>query len=431
MSRLIVLMNGVEAGHLDYEQGRLSFTYSEDWRSRDGAVPLSLSMSLAAPTHTGATINAFIWGLLPDNEQIIREWAARFHVSARQPFGLIGAVGEDCAGAVQFVLPDRLEAVVSGDRDGVEWLDTKDVAERLAGLRTNRGAWRRAGDGGQFSLAGAQPKIALMQQDGRWGIPMGRLPTTHILKPPSADLEAQAENEHFCLSVLRSLGLTVAQSRVQWFDDEAAIVLERYDRIPTPEGIARVHQEDFCQALGVPPERKYQNAPGPGLKDIIALVRTVSVEPQEDVNTLVDASIFNWMIGGSDAHAKNFSLLLAAGGRARLAPIYDVASILPYAPQVQFQDVKLAMKIGGEYRLADIGLRHWRRFADENRLDFDVVMGRIEAFANQLPDLAATVRDQIAAEGAAHVLNDKLAAIFAERAKWVRAQLERAQPGTE
>jgi len=382
-------------------------------------------MPMTAAAHTGAKVGAFIWGLLPDNEQIIQEWARRFHVSARQPFGLIGAVGEDCAGAVQFVAPDRVDAVLSGQLDGIEWLSTAQIAERLAGLRTNRGAWRRVGDGGQFSLAGAQPKIALTQQNGEWGIPTGRVPTTHILKPPSADLEAQAENEHFCLSVLGQLGLPVAQSSVRSFDGEIAIVVERYDRLVTEAGVLRIHQEDFCQALGVMPEKKYQNEGGPGLKDIISLIREVSEDPQEDVQTVVDATIFNWIIGGSDAHAKNFSLLITAGGRSRLAPIYDVASVLPYAPQVQFQDVKLAMKIGGEYRLSEINMRHWSRFSDENKLDIDHVRERIRTMADQLPDVSAKVKDQIASDGAGHTIIDKLASICVDRAKWVNHQLAR------
>ncbi|MFN3521276.1 MAG: type II toxin-antitoxin system HipA family toxin [Phenylobacterium sp.] len=425
-SHLIVLMNGAEAGRLDYERGRLSLTYDAAWQNTRGAIPISLSMPLTQAAHSGTNVGAFIWGLLPDNEQIIQDWARRYQVSARQPYGLIGAVGEDCAGAVQFVAPERVPAVLKGERDNIEWLNEAEVAERLLDLRTSRSAWRRSGDAGQFSLAGAQPKIALIHQDGRWGIPAGRVPTTHILKPPSADLDAQAENEHFCLSVLSRLGLTVARSTVQMFEGEVAIVLERYDRTPAEGRFERVHQEDFCQALGVMPQQKYQNQGGPGLRDLIVLIREVSLSPNDDVATLVDASIFNWIIGGSDAHAKNFSLLLTGGGRARLAPIYDVASILPYAPKVQFQDVKLAMKIGGEYRLSEIGIRHWVRFAEENRIDFDYVRSRIASMADQLPDLAKTVRDEIAKAGAAHPLLDKLTTVLVDRSAWVKTQLEKA-----
>ena len=426
MSRLIVLMNGVEAGTLVSDRGRLILSYADSWRRDRNAITVSLSMPMTAQTHAGSAVEAFVWGLLPDSEAIIRNWASRFQVSARQPFGLIGAVGEDCAGAVQFVHAERLDAVLSGACDGVAWITDEEVGARLADLRVNKGAWRRSGDQGQFSLAGAQPKIALIRQRGRWGVPSGRVPTTHILKPPSSDVEAQAENEHFCLSLLRRFDLPVAHSYVRRFGEEIAIVVERYDRFEEPDGtLRRVHQEDFCQALGVPPHKKYQNQGGPGLRDVLGMLREVSANPQEDIDTLLTASIFNWMIGGSDAHAKNFSLLLGSAGRHRLAPVYDVASILPYSPQVQFEDIKLAMKIGGEYRLRDIGLKHWARFSVENRLDPEMVRGRIAQMALRLADEAASVRDQIASEDASHPLYEKLAICFAERAAWVRKELDK------
>lgn len=424
MSHLVVLLNGVRAGRLDYERGRLSFTYDEAWRARPDALPLSLSMPLNTADHAGTPVAAFIWGLLPDNDQIIRDWARRFHVSANQPFGLIGAVGEDCAGAVQFVKPDRVEAVLSGEDDDIEWLSEANVSERLAALRLHRGAWRRDGDAGQFSLAGAQPKIALHNQGDRWGIPTGRIPTTHILKPPSADFEAQAENEHFCLAMLGRLGLTVARSTVRRFEGEVAIVVERYDRLPFGNGIARVHQEDFCQALGVMPHDKYQNQGGPSVADLIDLTRTVSAAPVEDVHTLLDATIVNWIIGGSDAHAKNFSLLLAAGGTARLAPVYDVASALPYQPQIQFQDIKLAMKVGGEYVLEKVALRHWDRLAEENSLDPTFVRERIQEIARRLPDAAADTHRQMREEGLDHDLLARLASNISDRAAWAIRQFE-------
>lgn len=399
MTHLVVLLNGARAGRLDYERGRLSFAYDRAWRERPDALPLSLSLPLNIAEHTGPAVAGFIWGLLPDNEHIIRDWARRFHVSARQPFGLIGAVGEDCAGAVQFVQPDRIEAVLNGEGDEIEWLSEADVSERLAALRLHRGAWRRDGDAGQFSLAGAQPKIALHNREDRWGIPAGRIPTTHILKPPSADFEAQAENEHFCLAMLSRLGLTVARSTVHRFGEEVAIVVERYDRLPFNDTIVRVHQEDFCQALGVMPDVKYQNQGGPSFADLIDLTRHVSASPVEDSHTLLDAAIVNWIIGGSDAHAKNFSLLLTAGGEARLAPIYDVASVLPYQPQIQFQDIKLAMKVGGEYALSKIVLRHWDRLAAECRFDREFVRERIQAIVQKIPDAAADTYRQMREEG--------------------------------
>jgi serine/threonine-protein kinase HipA len=269
-------------------------------------------------------------GLLPDNELVLGQWAQKFQVSARNAFSLISAVGEDCAGAVQFVRPERLDAVLGQHPPEIEWLDEGNIENRLRTLREDQSAWRIPRDTGQFSPAGAQPKTALLFQDGKWGVPSGRVPTTHILKPPTTALDGHAENEHFSLELARALGLPVVDSRIVHFQNEIAIVVERYDRLRTEAGIRRVHQEDICQALTILPTQKYQNEGGPGIDDIVQLLRTHSGEPREDVDTFIDSVAFNWLIVGTDAHAKNYALLIGAQGRARLAPLYDVASILPH-----------------------------------------------------------------------------------------------------
>ena len=178
---LVALLGGKEVGRVRRDRrGRLKFVYDRTWREAPGAYPLSLSMPLAAEEHGPAAIEAFLWGLLPDNELVLQRWARKFQVSARSAFALISQVGEDCAGAVQLVLPERLQAVLSGSQDEVEWLDEHDIAERLRTLRKDHAAWRLPRDTGQFSLAGAQPKTALLLDNERWGIPCGRIPTTHI-----------------------------------------------------------------------------------------------------------------------------------------------------------------------------------------------------------------------------------------------------------
>jgi len=251
---LIAILDGQETGRVVRDaHGRLSFTYNEDWRTADNAYPLSISMPLALAQHGNDKIDPFLWGLLPDNEMVLGQWARKFHVSARNAFSLIGAVGEDCAGAVQFVQPERLDAVLGQQPPEIEWLDEADIALRLRTLRQDHSAWRIPRDTGQFSLAGAQPKTALLFEDGRWGVPSGRVPTTHILKPPTGAFDGHAENEHFCLELARALGLPVVDSKIMHFQDEVAIVVERYDRIRTPDGLRRVHQEDICQALAIPP----------------------------------------------------------------------------------------------------------------------------------------------------------------------------------
>jgi serine/threonine-protein kinase HipA len=262
-----------------------------------------------------ARIEAFLWGLLPDNDRVLENWGRRFQVSPRNVFRLITHVGEDCAGAVQFVSPERFETLQKepGSRD-VKWLTEDHVAERLRALRADYSQWRSAQDTGQFSLAGAQPKTALLFERKRWGIPSGRVPTTHILKPPTGEWDGHAENEHFSLRLARAAGLIVPNSTVQRFGDEVAIVIERYDRIRQGDRWSRIHQEDMCQALGLHPTRKYESDGGPDAAKIGELLRAQSSSPQEDVVSFVDSIIFNWLIAGTDAHAKNFGLLLGSNG---------------------------------------------------------------------------------------------------------------------
>ena len=183
-------------------------------------------------------------------------------------------VGEDCAGAVQFVSPERLETLIAepAARE-IQWLTEEDVAERLRTLRADHSAWRAASDTGQFSLAGAQPKTALLFERKRWGVPSGRIPTTHILKPPTGEWDGHAENEHFSLQLARSLGLIVPNSSVVRFQDEIAIVVERYDRARAGGRWVRIHQEDMCQALGLHPTRKHESDGGPGVRRIVELLR--------------------------------------------------------------------------------------------------------------------------------------------------------------
>ena len=401
-NRLIALLAGREVGTVHYKNARLSFVYSDAWRADPNAYPLSLSMPLASAEHGHARIEAFLWGLLPDNDRVLENWGKRFQVSPRNVFRLLAHVGEDCAGAVQFVDPERLEALQADTAaKEVKWLTEDEVAARLRALRADHSAWRSAQDTGQFSLAGAQPKTALLFERKRWGVPSGRTPTTHILKPPTGDWDGHAENEHFSLQLARAAGLIVPNSTVQHFGDEIAIVVERYDRVRDGRQWARIHQEDMCQALGIYPMRKYENDGGPGARTIAELLREQSSNPEEDVQSFVDAIIFNWLIAGTDAHAKNYGLLLGSGGVVRLAPFYDLASILPYQT-IDIQKAKLAMKIGGEYRLRYIGLRHWRKFAAEMRLDEGLLMDRIRAIAALLPDHAASIQKELETSGLSH-----------------------------
>jgi len=416
---LVVLLGGREIGRIERDRrGRLVFLYDPGWRALEDAMPLSLSMPLAAAEHPHARVDAWLWGLLPDNHLILERWGQRFQVSAHNAFGLISHVGEDCAGAVQLVRPERLAAVQAPRRPEVAWLTSRQIGERLAQLRADHSAWRSPEDAGQFSLTGAQPKTALYFDGRRWGVPAGRTPTTHILKPAHGEFAGHIENEHFCLALARELGLPTASSEVRRFGDEPAIVVERYDRVrstgPGTQPVVRLHQEDLCQALGLLPSTKYQNEGGPGARDAVALLRDHSSRPAEDVDAFVDALGFDWLIAGTDAHAKNYSVLHAAGGRVRLAPLYDVASALPYG--FDPHRLRLAMKIGGQYRLRSIGAHQWRSLASELRLDADRVVSRLADVAARLPDAAAAIGSRAGRAGLDRRFVERLVHLLATRA---------------
>jgi serine/threonine-protein kinase HipA len=416
-TQLIAFAEGLVVGTVtNAKGGRLSFLYSDEWLASPGAYPLSVSMPLSPDEQGYRRIHPFLWGLLPDNEIVLGQWARKFHVSPRNVFGLISNVGEDCAGAVQFVKPERLDAVRPAGPPEVQWLDEAGVADRLRTLRRDQSAWRIARDTGQFSLAGAQPKTALLLEKGRWGVPSGRTPTTHILKPPTGEFDGHAENEHFCLELARSLQLPVANSEIRRFKDEIAIVIERYDRVRTGRTIRRVHQEDICQAMGLPPTQKYQSDGGPSIRTIAELLTKSSTAPSEDIHTFVNAVAFNWFIAGPDAHAKNYALLLGAESRIRFAPLYDLASALPY-PGMRPIGLKLAMKIGGEYALRNIAARHWRRLAAETHLNPEKLLANLGAIAQAMPDHVATIRERSNQEGLAHPILARLSERLIVRAR--------------
>lgn len=212
---LTVLLRGVVAGRLErLDGGLLRFEYLDEYRFGRDAVPLSISMPLQIRSHPDGIIRPWLWGLLPDNQDVIDRWARQFHVSGSSPFSLLSTpIGEDCAGAVQFVAEQGVQALRNG-AGRVEWLTRDEVGERLRVLRQDSTSWLGHGFTGQFSLAGAQAKTALLLEGGRWGVPSGSIPTTHILKPAVAGFDDHDLNEHLCLAAARRVGLTAARTRV-------------------------------------------------------------------------------------------------------------------------------------------------------------------------------------------------------------------------
>jgi serine/threonine-protein kinase HipA len=421
---LSVLLEGRVVGQLERRAGgKLSFEYDAAWRSAEDAYPLSLSVPLAAARHEHRPVSAYQWGVLPEKPLVLDHWTRQFQVSPADAFALLAHVGEDCPGAVQFARAERKAALLTSRKTEVGWLDEAQIGARIRALRKDHGAWRIPSDTGQFSLAGAQPKTALFFDGQRYGVPAGRTPTTHILKPPVPELDGHPENEHVCLGLARALGLPSASSAVHRFDGEIAIVIERYDRIHQGSRWYRIHQEDGCQALSVLPTGKYQSEGGPGAKELIELLRTYSTRAAEDVDAFVDALIFNWLIGGTDAHGKNYSILIGRGGQVRLAPLYDVASAYAY-PHLNAHKLKLAMKIGGTYRIREIDRRRWQAFAREVHVDDSALIARARSMAEALPGEFARLRKQAVREGLKHPVLGRLQRAFEQQAARCMASLE-------
>ncbi|WP_328331006.1 type II toxin-antitoxin system HipA family toxin [Kribbella sp. NBC_00382] len=419
MPDLLLLLGKDVAGTVSRTStGSLAFAYDSSYITKEPATPVSVSMSLQLALHTDSQISPWLWGLLPDNDAVLNRWAREFQVSARSPFALLSTpLGEDCPGAVRLIPPNRLEAIRADSPTlaDIEWLTEAQVAQRLRDLKTDATAWLGSGGTGRFSLAGAQAKTALFRDGQRWGQPQGALATSHILKPAITGLDDHDLNEHLCLSAMRTAGLRAVRTWIERFEDQSAIVVRRYDRAIQGDEQIRTHQEDLCQALSVHPENKYQNQGGPGPREIADLFRR-SMSPAaalEATGHFLDALVWNWVIAGTDAHAKNYSLLLS-GRDLRLAPFYDVASALPY--DIAEQKLRLAMKFGGDYRV-NPGGSPWPHLARALQLPEEVVRHHADRVIGSVPDAfsAAAANPEIQALGSP--LPQRLLDLVAARAR--------------
>jgi serine/threonine-protein kinase HipA len=424
---LTVLLRDRVAGVVTRARGgKLGFDYDDAYRRQEGATPLSLSMPAQVKTHPDRVVTPWMWGLLPDNDAVLARWARRFGVSATSPFGLLASpVGQDCAGAVRFVAPDAVDAALV--RPGrIRWLTEDEVAARLQDLRQDATAWLGGDFTGRFSLAGAQAKTALHYHNGRWGLPMGAAATSHILKPAISGFDDHDLNEHLCLRAAALAGLPAARSEVVSFGDETAIQIERYDRLRAGRALVRIHQEDACQALGVPPTSKYQSDGGPGPADIAGLFRRTMPARIADaaVRQFADALLWNWVIAGTDAHAKNYSVLLS-GSQVRLAPLYDVASALPYGTHER--KLRLAMKLGNDYRLYGQRPATWSALAGQLGLDRDLLVERATLLVAHAPDAFSQAANEVGP--LASNLPARLVDAVAVRVKRCETSLRGGAPG--
>jgi serine/threonine-protein kinase HipA len=399
--RLTVWLDGMFAGNLDQAaDGTLAFGYDDAYRSSSRAIALSVSLPLVRERHTDAAIRPWIDNLLPDNDDVRARWAREFDERRVTAFNLLKHMGADCAGAVQF-LPDG--ETFDGSGEFVPLAD-KAIAAHLRALRQDDSAWDFEELGGRWSLGGQQGKFALARNaDGAWGLPTGRAPSTHIFKVGVARLADSDAAEYVTMRAARKLGLRAAGVELCRFGEELAVVVERFDR--TEESGAawagrlpprRVHQEDMCQALGLPRTLKYQADGGPSAKDIAALLGEV-IPPQRLARArkgFAEALIFNWLTAGTDAHAKNYAMIHIGGGTA-LAPLYDLmsAALVMDEREVYYRG-KLAMKLGGKYGIRHIGWRDVEKAAHELAVEPDWLIQRARDMWEAIPAAFAEVTDE-------------------------------------
>jgi len=400
---LDVFMNRRKVGQYFREpDGAFAFTYAPDWLDWDNTLPISRSLPLREERYVGPAVIAVFENLLPDSDAIRRRVAERVGAYGVDAYSLLARIGRDCVGALQFLAQGEEPGdnrLLTGETLSESQIAAilKDLGRTPLGIRTEQDF--------RISVAGAQEKTALLFHEGQWVLPSGTTPTTHILKPPigtlpnGMDLTNSVENEHFCLRLMAAFGLLVAQTNIATFADAKTLVIERFDRLRARDGrLIRLPQEDCCQALSIPPTRKYQNDGGPGIVEICGLL-TGSDEPMRDRANLLKANILFWLIGATDGHAKNFSIALLPGGRFAMTPLYDVLTVQPSldAGQIQIKNMKLAMRVGKSrhYKVSEIQGRHFVEtglaagFSREQvaRIFEDIVAKAEDAFATAMTEM--------------------------------------------
>jgi serine/threonine-protein kinase HipA len=380
MSRILdVYLHRQRAGALTQNnQGDIVFEYDGNYLGNPSARPLSQSLPLAQKRFNRRECRPFFAGVLPEESK--REIIAHnLGISAKNDFALLEQIGGECAGAVTF-LPKGTP--LPACEDAYRPLSETELASILRSLPKRP---LLAGEAGiRLSLAGAQDKIAVKVEGGTICLPLNGSPSTHILKPRIERFEGVVFNEELCMRLSTAVGIPTAGVRIGVVEGIHYILVERYDRarVSPPGGgqprLLREHQEDFCQALGIVSEHKYQGEGGPSLKQCFELVRNTSSLPLVDLQSLLNAVIFNLLIGNNDAHGKNFSLIYRTDGQTRLAPLYDLVSTVAY-PELS---PRMAMKIGGEYDSEKVGPKQIGKLADEAALSIPMVQNRVAELAD-------------------------------------------------
>jgi serine/threonine-protein kinase HipA len=394
-------------GTLALIDGRLNFRYAPSWLSRTDAVTLSSWLPLKAEPFDDHHARPFFAGLLPEG-QLRRLIAQQFQVSNRNDFALLDHIGGECAGAVTLLEPGQSMSNPE-QGDDVQWLSDEAVVAILDELPHR--PMLAGKDGLRLSLAGAQDKLPVVFDGDRIGLPRNGTPSSHILKPAIRTLVDTVINEGFCLALAEAMQLKPAKSQMHFALGRQFLLVERYDRVANEKGQRqRLHQEDFCQALGVVPEMKYQNEGGPDLAQCFDLVRRVTRPSAPHILRMLDYVIFNALIGNHDAHVKNFSLLYA-GKSAVLAPLYDVLSTAVYPTLTS----NMAMKIGGKYKFSEVQARHWDEFLEAVGLSRAQARKRILALAKSMPTTARELQSDPSRGFSSHGVVEQIVTLIEQR----------------
>lgn len=391
---LRVQLNNRPVGQLDKAStGAIGFRYDPHWLEWEYALPVSLSLPLREDAYRGEAVAAVFENLLPDSDALRRRVAERVGAAGTDAYSLLAVIGRDCVGALQFTgVDDPYENDTTTIKG--EMVDDTAIEKLLRGLSQAPLGLTRD-EAFRISVAGAQEKTALLRHKGRWWKPKGTTPTTHIFKkqigrlPDGLDLSDSVENEFYCLKLAAAFGFQVNKAEMHTFGDTKALVIERFDRRWTKDKrLLRLPQEDCCQALSVPPTKKYQSEGGPGLVRILDLLKG-SDEPAADRITVMKAQLFFWLIGATDGHAKNFSIFLGPGGRYQLTPMYDVLTVQPGFDegQIDRKQMRLSMSVGTNrhYRMSEVRGRHFVQTGKAAGMAESVVVATMEEMAETAP----------------------------------------------
>lgn len=401
---LRVYLNSRRVGTLSREaSGAIGFTYEVDWLGWEHALPVSLSLPLRETPYRGERVSAVFENLLPDSDNLRRLVAEKVGARGTDAYSMLAKIGRDCVGALQFIAGDD-EAPGTTDKIEGETVDPVAIEKILNGL-SQAPLGLASDDAFRISVAGAQEKTALLWYDGQWIKPHGTTPTTHLFKtqigklPCGIDLSNSVENEYYCLKLTEAFGLPVNSATIETFGETKALVIERFDRRWTRDGrLLRLPQEDFCQALSVPPTLKYQNEGGPGMTDALDLLKG-SDTPTKDQDIFLKAQLIFWLIGATDAHAKNFSVFLSPGGSYRMTPLYDIVTAQGAvdARQIEQKHMKMAMSVGNSrhYRFDQIHGRHFVQTAMRAGLSRKRATELIEEVADNAPGALEAAADAL------------------------------------